>query len=215
LFPHVCSYAGPEGDIRFRYLSKLAGNSPEKAIFKAKREQDNRFIVVKFTPRYNADAHRALADRGLAPRLFHIGDIYQSISSSRGLSGAPYMVVMEHVPGSPAHELFWKGPLPSSVFTDVLAAVNALHEKDIIFGDLRRTNIMVHKKRAQIVDFDWCGRDGVDRYPHTLNDSDEITWHPDVKRGSVMRKEHDRFMLGAFRPSLTDIGEDGEFQLVD
>jgi hypothetical protein len=105
LFPHVCSYASPEGDIRFRYLSKLAGNSPEKAIFKAKREQDNRFLVVKFTPRYNADAHRALADKGLAPRLFHVGDVYQSIPSSRGLYGAPHMVVMEHLPGSPAHEL--------------------------------------------------------------------------------------------------------------
>jgi len=210
LFPHVCSYPSPKGHIRFRYLSKLAGGDPEKAIFKAKREQDNQFIVVKFALRYNADAHQAVAAKGLAPKLFHAGDTYQSIYSSRGLYGAPQMIVMEHLPGSTAHELFSDRFLPSYVFTDVQAAINTLHEKDIVFGDLRRTNIMVNKKRAKIVDFDWCGRDGEDRYPLTLNDT--ITWHPDVKRGSVTQKEHGQFMLKALGAPLTDIGENAESQ---
>lgn len=125
------------------------------------------------------------------------------------------MVVMEHLPGSPAHELFCKGPLPSSVFKDVQAAIDSLHEMDLVFGDLRRPNIVVLNKRAKIVDFDWCGRDGEDRYPPNLNNSGEINWHPDVGRGSVMRKEHNHFMLDGLRPfSLTEIAEDGEFEVV-
>jgi hypothetical protein len=143
LFPHVSSYVDTEGEVRFRYLSKLEGHSPEKAVFKAKRERDHLPIVVKFAHRYNADAHRVLADKGLAPRLFYVGNAQRSIPGSSGLFGAPQMVVMEYLSGSPAHELFWKGPLPSSVFKDVRTAIDALHERNVVFGDLRRPNIMV------------------------------------------------------------------------
>src|SRR4051812_14589398 len=44
LFPHVCSYSQTEGDVQFRYVSKLAGNSPEKAIFKAQVQGDKRYV---------------------------------------------------------------------------------------------------------------------------------------------------------------------------
>lgn len=45
------------------------------------------------------------------------------------------------------------------------------------------------------MDFNWCGNDGESRYPVVLNDTGAINWHPDGKRGGIMRKEHDRHML--------------------
>jgi len=195
LFPHVCSYTGPEGEVRFRYLSNLMGN---KAVFKAQTEQDNRLVVVKFAYQYHDDAHRALAAEGFAPRLFYAGPF---CDGAQTLSGVPKMVVMEHLSGSPAHEV---GSLRPSAFRDVQTAVDLLHKMDIVFGDLRRPNIMVLNKRAKLVDFDWCGKHGVGRYPLTLNNSGEIKWHQAVGRGSVMDKEHDLFMLGQLRPNALD-----------
>lgn len=197
LFPHVCSYATAEEVVRFRYISKLAASNPEKAIFKAKGERDGRDIVVKFAHRYNADAHRVLAREGLAPALFYVGDT------------RPTMVVMEYLQGSSAEQMYYKAPPPPFVYKDVRAAIEALHKSGLVFGDLRRPNIMVSKKKAKLVDFDWCGRDGHDRYPATLNTT--ICWHEGVDRGALMCKDHDLFMLKMLQPStLTDIQEDVE-----
>src|SRR5438046_9227519 len=91
------------------------------------------------------------------------------------------------------------------------AAINALHEKGFVFGDLRWPNIMVLNGRAKILDFDWCGNDGEDRYPATLNDLGDINWHQDVHRGSIMRKEHDCFMLeGLHSTGLAEVVEKPE-----
>jgi hypothetical protein len=185
LFPRVCSYTAAE-EVRFYYISKLAARNPEKAIFKAK-ERDGRDIVVKFAHRYNADAHRVLAREGLAPALFYVGDTY------------PTMVVMEYLQGSSAEQMYYKAPPPPFVYKDVQAAISALHRSGLVFGDLRRPNIMIWKKKAKLVDFDWCGQDGQDRYPGTLNTT--ICWHEGVDRGVLMCKDHDLFMLKMLQPS--------------
>jgi serine/threonine protein kinase len=204
LFPHVDSYATTEGEVQFRYLSKLLGNCREKAVFKAQIQSQDLLIVVKFTNQYNEAAHQILAREGLAPRLLYVGDTYKSIPEAHGICGASKMVVMEHLPGSSAHQLLRTGSLSSPSFQDVKRAINALHKNGIVFGDLRRPNIMLYKDGAKIVDFDWCGEHGVGTYPYELNR--EISWHPDVEGGSVMYKEHDDFMLERLRPK--EIGED-------
>jgi serine/threonine protein kinase len=196
LFPHICSYSRTEGvRIQFRYVAKLAGNSPDKAIFKAQRQGDKQYVVVKFVERYNAEAHRILTERNLAPELLYVGKVSQPPSQFHSMVRTLLMVVMEFLSGSTAQDVFYKAPLPSPVFKDVWAAIKILHERDIVFGDLRRPNIMVLKASAKLVDFDWCGKDGEAKYPVNLNDLGDISWHPDVQRGSTMRKEHDLFML--------------------
>jgi RIO-like serine/threonine protein kinase len=104
---------------------------------------------------------------------------------------------MEFLSGSTAHDVFYKAPLPSPIIKDVSAAIKVLHEKDIVFGDLWRPNIMVLNATAKLVDFDWCGKHGEAKYPANLNDLGNISWHPDVQRATTMRKEHDIFMLKA------------------
>ena len=43
----------------------------------------------------------------------------------------------------------------------------------------------------KLVNVDWCGRDGEDRYPVDMNPALECQWHPEVKAGAFMRKRHD------------------------
>lgn len=77
------------------------------------------------------------------------------------------MVVMERVPGKPMSE-FEKHSLPSTVFDDVKAAIDILHDQDLVFGDLRASNIMIvgeDKNHAMLVDFDLAGRHDQDKYP--------------------------------------------------
>ncbi len=214
LFPHICSYTTDEEVVRFHYISKLAPSNLEKAIFKAKDERDGRDIVVKFAHRYNAEAHRVVASEGLAPELFYIGDIYPSALGPNALFAAPKMVVMEYLQGSSAEQMYYKAPPPSFVYRDVQAAIGALHKRGLVFGDLRRPNVMIYKNRAKLVDFDWCGRDGQDRYPAALNTT--IGWHEGVDRGTPMLKVHDLFMLKKLHPSpLTNIQEDVEYEIVN
>ena len=53
---------------------------------------------------------------------------------------------------------------------------------------------MVDKEtRVKPVDFDWCAKDGVGKYPTDLNE--EVKWAPEVQGSSLMRKAHDLFML--------------------
>ena len=187
--------------VQFRYVSILASGNPKKAVFKAKREGDNGDLVVKFTYRYNAEAHQVLASEGHSPQLFYVGDTYSSaLQYPNGLVNAPKMVVMEYLSGSTAAQLYDRTLAPSFVYDNVQAAIHILHQNGWVFGNLRRNNIMISRsgKRARLVDFDWCGRDGHDRYPAAINTT-SIDWHEDVNRGTLMRKEHDQFMLKKLR----------------
>jgi hypothetical protein len=77
-------------------------------------------------------------------------------------------------------------------------AVEELHRIGIVFADLRKPNIMatgdIDATQVKLVDFDWCGRHELGRYPITLND--ELNWHPGVKRNGIMSRDHDNWMLG-------------------
>lgn len=205
IFPHVQSYPGPSGPVEFKYLSWLVPAQKSKAIFKA-RTSDGQLIVVKFTDRYNATAHRLVAEANLAPQLLFI-----SSDNPSALSGGLIMVVMEFVEGETAHEMFTvtssgclKGRtrLLKTLRQDVDKAMAILHGAGLVFGDMRAPNIMVAGERAKLVDFDWCGLDGQDRYRGDVNvcneseksDERQINWHSEVKRGGVMKKHHDIWM---------------------
>ncbi len=143
-------------------------------------------VVVKFTPRYNAKAHTILASAGFAPKLHFCGRIV----------GGLYMVVMDRVDGKSLWQLQTdKTPIPTIVLEHVRQAVHLIHEQNIVLGDLRDPNILyiASKSCAVVVDFDWPGVDGVDRYPATLNPTNE--WQEDVSPYGIMRKAHDLWQL--------------------
>ena len=166
---------------------------------------DGKPVLVKFCETYGLRAHELLVAAGLAPELY-FGD---------AIRGGVVMVVMELVAGHNAAQRFGTAPLPDSVVDDVRKAVCMLHEEHLVFGDLRRQNIMIRNgatddpdaggetagpmsvdPRAMLVDFDWVGLDGQTRYPALLNNDGTIKWFSGIAPAAIMRKEHDVGMLG-------------------
>ena len=140
---------------------------------------DNREVVVKFG-QYGEDVHRFLADRFLAPRL-HM---------CQRLSGGWYAIVMDKVQGTPIHS-----SVEEPVMKSLEDAVRTLHENGYVHGDLHPPNILVVGKSVCILDFDLSGKEGTVRYPKSFNVTKSGRWHPDVKNGSLITKEHDLHLL--------------------
>ena len=146
---------------------------------------DSRTVLVKFAPRYNEEAHRLLASHGLAPTLHHcirvIGDMYmvvmEYLSDARPL---PFFFPPFHVPRLPDIPL---------IRESLTKALELLHGKGLVFGDLRVLNILYSPEhnRIYLVDFDWTGRDGVDRYSACANPEVGIG----IGKWEILRKNHD------------------------
>lgn len=149
-------------------------------------------VLIKFAGRYNVEAHKLLAEAGLAPRLHFFNPIIGNL----------HMIVMDYLPDAMTSDLKLREERvsgPSAVLDKVELAVSLLHERGIVFGDLREGNIVYFDDRVMLVDFDWAGRHGVDRYPATLNVEGSCQWADDVYPYGVMRKEHDLWQLRRLR----------------
>jgi RIO-like serine/threonine protein kinase len=154
-------------------------------------EYEEKTVLVKFCERYGEAAHRTLAAEGLAPKL-HFCSL---------IMGDMFMVVIDLVDGRDAYREFRRRDLPSTVLDDVKLALEKLHDAGLVFGDVRRPNIMVYKSREKgeeewrglLVDFDWAGPIGQSKYPAMLNTS--IYWADGVAPAVELKKEHDLDML--------------------
>lgn len=67
-----------------------------------------------------------------------------------------------------------------------------LHGDGLVFGDLRSINVVVVEKgdgemHRMLVDFDWCGRENVERYSAGLNQSEGSQWAEEVEKGGTMQ----------------------------
>jgi hypothetical protein len=180
-FPFIREYESNKIPKTFTYLERLA-LSPDKLLYKAKL--DDRLAVVKFVSTYNAEAHRVLAERGLAPTLHYAGTEH-AVGQTYG---GRYMIVMDFFDGVPPVP-----PLTKRQLELVKQAIELLHSRDLVFGDLRVPNILVKDESVMITDFDWCGKAGEARYPATLNDA--VDWPKGVGPDAVMLKQHDLSML--------------------
>ena len=175
-----------DNEIHAMYLAEMKLEIPTEA--------PPQKVFVKFTPSYNEDAHRLLADNvpPLAPALHFCARVL----------GDMYMVVMEYIPESRGRSadplvLFDGPPLPrssrSAVKRDVGMALDLLHGQKLVFGDLREPNLLYlsgpDDGRVFLVDFDVVGRDGEARYPTCLNQ--KAGFCAGVERGQIMKMAHD------------------------
>lgn len=111
------------------------------------------------------------------------------------------MIIMDQVIGKPM-STFKSKSLPSSVFEDVTKATKLLHDKNLVFGDLRAPNIMIlnGRKRAMLVDFDWAAKSEEGFYPAFINESlVNIELSGEVRPLGPMHKEHDLWALNKIR----------------
>ena len=139
-------------------------------------------VVIKFSPSYyGEEVHRHLADQGLTPKL-HM---------SKKLCGGWYALVMAKVEGSRL-QLNVTKPVKEAL----KYALDTMHKEDYVHGDVRPQNILVvNDSRVCLLDFDWAGKKDTVRYPVALNMSRSSVWHPDVKPGGLITKEHDLYQL--------------------
>jgi hypothetical protein len=195
-FPYPNCFTLDGRRVEFDYTGMLVPN--KRALFLGKVKDDHhQEIVIKFVTRYNAAAHRVLAEHDFAPKLLSISEVD---ANGQRFAGDLSMVVMEKAQGKTAHTVFGDGPLPPAIYKCVERAIGLLHEHAWVFGDLRTPNIMVHGDRAQLIDFDWCGKHGVSTYPSTLDDSPDMPWSDDVVRGGVMTMADDIHLLTQLKP---------------
>ncbi|KAJ8516824.1 hypothetical protein ONZ45_g5902 [Pleurotus djamor] len=189
--PHFNTFTDDTDEIcTLSYTNRRFPPRSNRAVFHATLTSPTypgRDCIVKFTKRYNAEAHRLMHQVGVAPKL-----IYCKYEPDVG----KICVVSEYI-----HDDFTKLPTDEAM-EKLRVGLKALHDKDYVFGDLRDANVVVNDDRdVFLVDFDWCGKVGKAFYPHDLN-TDGVTWATGVKGGDEITKAHDVEMLGNYIASV-------------
>ena len=180
-FPYPNNYKGKSGrQVVFKYDERMG----DRLIFLATSDDGER-LLIKFTHRYGEDAHRACSDAGVAPRLHAVMEF----------PGGWLMVVMDYLdPETFKHVSASDTGLKPAVHK----AVDVLHDRGFVHGDIRGCNMMRTKVKgagsALLLDFDWSGKHGEVRYPGGIN---RTTVHRPigVQGGELIQKEHDRGMI--------------------
>ena len=186
--PHFQDFTVGGKTYKLEYKERMVADHPERAVFVASMKPDSQagepnVVVVKFAHSYCEVAHRLLDEISLAPRLRYCEKV-----ESIGM----YAVVMDFVGGKHI-----AAPHSDQDFADKLRmAVQTLHDANFVHSDLREPNILVTKDGGmKIIDFDWCGKDGEVCYPSDINLDERAGWDPDVTRGGLIKKDHDRSMF--------------------
>jgi len=180
-------------DIWITFDERIDNN---KLVFNAHTsESEKAKVVVKFADRYSADAHRALAEHGAAPRL-------------RGCfpaAGGWLVVVMEESEYERLFEVATEltPAKRAKVQTRVKEIVSTLHGRRFVHGDIRSTNLLVDRAsldgpasevKIHVIDYDWAGLDGSAMYPIGINRSS--VKRPDgAEGGELIAKAHDLDMI--------------------
>ncbi|KAK0184056.1 hypothetical protein F5146DRAFT_1228893 [Armillaria mellea] len=158
---------------------------------------DKSKVVVKFAQTYGVEAHELLAQHNLAPPLLH----FKHLKEDGAGYGALKIVVMGYVEGMTASKVFNGAALSPNVVVELERALNILHGEGLVFGDLRRPNIMImpEDNTVRLIDFDWAGKENEARYPIHLNESKEVKWADGVGSYRKIDKKHDLDMLERIR----------------
>jgi hypothetical protein len=143
-------------------------------------------VAVKFIKgAYGFEAHRAMAEQGLAPKIY---------ATEPGLWT---MIIMEYIEGTTLH-----GQAADRLTEDTLeqleGLLRALHDAKFVFGDFRLNNILVRKAdgRLLLCDFDWAGQADKASYPWHLNSA--IRWPDGVVKGGLIEAKHDQAWLARY-----------------
>ena len=62
----------------------------------------------------------------------------------------------------------------------------------------------ISKSTAQLINFDWAGKQGEVRYPFSINLS-AIPWPRGGKERALIEKEHDEAMLGLLMANVDEL----------
>lgn len=152
--PHFQRFTVGEIAYKLTYTDRMAGKQSHKALFVASVRPENDAgnlgsAIVKSTKLYCQDAHKILVEASPAPGLRYCEKV-----ESIGM----YLVVMDIIVGE-----YPEAPRKDRDFTEKLRmAIETLHAKGFVHGDLREPNVLVTKEGdVKIIDFDWSGRHAI------------------------------------------------------
>jgi serine/threonine protein kinase len=193
-FPSVTAYRDGGKTVEFEYLGYLENEPSCTAIRARTRTEPIRDIIIKFVHRYGERAHKILWEEGLAPRLDYCGSL--QLDNGQPSYGSLIMFVMEYIPGQSLNNA--KGNMDAAtkqrVRNEVWRALDLLHTRSMVFGDLRPPNVMVTTAhQVNLIDFDWAGDYGQVKYPCLISPS--VSWPAGVEALGVIEYAHDNEML--------------------
>ncbi|TPX35185.1 hypothetical protein SeMB42_g07206 [Synchytrium endobioticum] len=150
-------------------------------------------LIVKCAARYSTEAHDFLSKIGKAPKLY----AYDS-TTILGYN----IIVMSHMQRHSTLDMS-RRLLTASEYRSLSEAVKQLHSANLVLGDLRPCNVLVHMEEREdvmIIDFDWAGRVGEARYPPGINMNGDIDWPEGVGPGKLITVAHDVTWLERINP---------------
>jgi serine/threonine protein kinase len=93
------------------------------------------------------------------------------------------------------------GNIPSkcSDFVGVVTQLASMHDKSFVHGDIRLSNmVFTPDGRSTLIDFDFTGKQGVNKYPQGfVEDLVDTVRHTEAKGGQLLSIEHDLFSMAA------------------
>ncbi|KAF9787380.1 hypothetical protein BJ322DRAFT_1055045 [Thelephora terrestris] len=153
------------------------------ATMRAGDDSEATVVLVKFATKYNEGAHRLLASQ--TPPLT------PTLHACVRVIGDMFMVVMQYISpsdGMALADILPPRPNADAVRPHISKALDLLHAKEFVFGDLREQNVMyLSDGRILLVDFDGVGVHETSRYSVCLNPEAGLG----VRRNQIMEKSHD------------------------
>ena len=149
-------------------------------------------VIIKFVfpgDQYSAFAHEEAAKGGFGPKLvsfarFPLYDVYVSEKIKNGM---------------PYHDL--EATTKRRALTLLERHVHNMHEKDIVHGDVRSCNIIVHTQESEprvfLIDFDYSGKVGETRYHDTR-------MNPAILFDNAPSKKGDNFFIAQLKMELDE-----------
>ncbi|KAG5633994.1 hypothetical protein H0H81_003982 [Sphagnurus paluster] len=192
-FPYPTSFNNLREDTAssLTYNGNLGGR---RLFFKGSINEGKKPVCIKFVRRYGDKVHHWCAEKGIAPDLLGF----------QKLPGGWYLVIMELL--KEPWQLLWELKRLSIISeAEILkeqlrAALAEMHQKHMVHGDIRDTNVMLNmdvagNPRFMILDFDWAGQVGEVKYPKLVNREPELRRPDDVEDGKVILPVHDTAMV--------------------
>jgi hypothetical protein len=146
-------------------------------------------VIVKFAESYCLELHELLASHEMAPKILNVGQ------------APPFwkIIVMEFMDLKPVCEL---QDHAQSIKTSVERILALMKENHFVHGDFRATNVLgvmqdgEFQGQVVVIDFDWSGKNGVQKYPCQL--SSLIQWPEGCYSGAYLDYAHDEFWAKSF-----------------
>ncbi|CAH1768136.1 11591_t:CDS:2, partial [Entrophospora sp. SA101] len=192
-FPYFRSFTCNNKEISFQYIEHIEG---KELLFMIKENNDgstscdgqNQCLLVKFTWRYGAEVHEFCASQGIASTLIAVNNLpggwKMVITKPLHNEFTTLSYALNHIDDRQRIELLVK----------LKEIVHILHSEGYVHGYLCTSNVMIsNTSDIKIINFDWAGREGNTKYPYFRNP--KILWHPGVKGGKDILKEHDNYLL--------------------